>query len=273
MDKSNFKLKELKTILRDMNSVLVAYSGGVDSTFLLKVACDILGEGVIAVTARSSTYPKIELKEAKRLAKIIGARHIIIESEETEIDGFKENPVDRCYYCKRELFSRLRDIADKNKIKYVLDASNYDDLNDFRPGMKAAKELRIESPLKKARLTKSEIRYFSKVLGLDTWNKPSFACLASRFPYGSKITKQKLGIIEKAENYLRELGLSQFRVRHHDNIARIEVEPKDFELVIEKSMKINEYLKKLGFKYIALDLGGYRTGAMNEVLEGYDSNV
>ncbi len=266
MNDLKIKLQNLKRILKDMNQVLIAFSGGVDSTFLLKVAHNVLGNNVIAVTASSETYPKSELKEAKRLAKKIGVRHIIIDSEETNIKEFKNNPTNRCYYCKKELFSKLREIAKKNGIKYILDASNYDDINDFRPGMKAAEELNVKSPLKEARLTKNEIRLLSKNVGLDTWNKPSFACLASRFPYGNKITKEKLMVIDKAESYLRKLGIGQLRIRYHNNIARIEVDKKDFSVLLKNSDKINNQLKKSGFDYITLDLGGYRTGSMNEIL-------
>lgn len=266
MNKTNLKLQNLKRKLKNMNSALIAFSGGVDSTFLLRVAYDVLGNNVIAVTAKSETYPKSELKEAIRLAKKIGVKHVIIDSEETDIKGFKDNTIDRCYYCKKELFSKLKDIAKKNRIKYVLDASNYDDINDFRPGMEAAEELKIKSPLKESRLTKDDIRLLSKNIGLDTWNKPSFACLASRFPYGNKITKEKLRIIEKAESYLRKLGVNQLRVRHHNKIARIEVGKKDFSLFLKNSDKINNQLKKFGFDYVTLDLKGYRTGSMNEVI-------
>lgn len=266
MNKSNLKLQILKKRLQRMKSAVVAFSGGVDSTFLLKIAHNILKDNVIAVTATSKTYPKSELKEAKRLAKKIGVKHIIIESEETDIKGFKDNTIDRCYYCKKELFCKLKNIAEKKGIKYVLDASNYDDIDDFRPGMKAAEELSVRSPLKEARLTKDEIRSISKDEKLDTWNKPSFACLASRFPYGNKITKEKLSVIDKAESYLRKIGIGQLRIRHHNNIARIEVEKKDFSLLLENSEKINDHLKALGFDYITMDLKGYRTGSMNEVL-------
>lgn len=259
-------MNRLKKILKNMDSVLVAYSGGVDSSFLLKLSKDVLDSRVIAVTAASETYPKSELKNAIKTAKKLRARHLVINTSELEINNFKDNPVDRCYYCKKELFSKLLEIAKKNKMNYVLDASNYDDLKDRRPGAKAAEELGIRSPLKEARLTKSDIRFFSKRLGLDTWNKPSSACLASRFPYGSRITKQKLNTVGRAEDYLRNLGLSQLRVRHHGNIARIEVEQTDFLLAVKNSSKINNQFKKFGFRYAALDLGGYRTGSMNEVL-------
>lgn len=262
----NKKLNKLKNILENMDSALIAYSGGVDSTFLLKIAHNTLGNKVIAVTARSLTYPKEELKEAKRLAKLIGVRHTIISSEETKNKNFKNNHKNRCYYCKKELFSKLKDIAKKEKMNYVLDASNYDDGKDFRPGMKAINELNIKSPLKDAKLTKQNIRFLSKKLKLTTWNKPSFACLATRFPYGDKITNKKLIIVNKAENYLKKLGIKQLRIRHHNAIARIEVNKKDFSLLLKNPDNIIKKFKKLGFSYITLDLEGYRTGSMNEVL-------
>jgi uncharacterized protein len=261
------KLENLNKKLKKMGSVVIAFSGGVDSSFLVKVAYDLLGEKVVAVTATSSTYPKAELQEAERIAKLIGVRHIVIDSEETEIDNFKRNPTNRCYYCKKELFSKLKDIAKRENFNYVLDGTNYDDLDDFRPGMQAVKELDIVSPLKEVKLTKKDIRDLSEEMNLDTWDKPAFACLASRFPYGTEITKEKLDRIDKAENVLRNLGLKQLRVRYHDKIARIEVNKKDIRLLLKHSDEIIKELKKLGFTYITLDLEGYRTGSLNEVLE------
>jgi uncharacterized protein len=261
------KLENLNRKLKKMGSVVIAFSGGVDSSFLVKVAYDLLGEKVVAVTATSSTYPKAELQEAERIAKLIGVRHMVIDSEETEIDNFKLNPTNRCYYCKKELFSKLKDIAKRENINYVLDGTNYDDLDDFRPGMQAVKELDIISPLKEVKLTKKDIRDLSEEMNLDTWDKPAFACLASRFPYGTEITKEKLDRIDKAENVLRNLGLKQLRVRYHDKIARIEVSKKDIRLLLKHSEEVIKELKKLGFTYITLDLEGYRTGSLNEVLE------
>lgn len=261
------KLENLNKKLKKMGSVVIAFSGGVDSSFLVKVAYDLLGEKVVAVTATSSTYPKAELQEAERIAKLIGVRHIVIDSEETEIDNFKRNPTNRCYYCKKELFSKLKDIAKRENINYVLDGTNYDDLGDFRPGMQAVKELDIVSPLKEVKLTKKDIRDLSEEMNLDTWDKPAFACLASRFPYGTEITKEKLDRIDKAENVLRNLGLKQLRVRYHDKIAKIEVNKKDIRLLLKHSEEVIKELKKLGFTYITLDLEGYRTGSLNEVLE------
>jgi uncharacterized protein len=250
-----------------MNSVAIAYSGGMDSTFLIKIAHDVLGENAIAITATSSTYPQRELDQAKQLAKHIGITHIIIHSEETKIDNFSKNLINRCYYCKQELFSKIKQIAAEKNIKYVIDGSNSDDISDYRPGMKALKALGIISPLMNVGLTKQEIKDLSHNIGLDTWNKPAFACLASRFPYGVKITKSRLAQVEKAESYLHTLGISQFRVRYHNEIARIEVEKTDFQLLLNHSDEIVNKFKKLGFKYITLDIEGYRTGSLNEVLK------
>lgn len=193
------KYEKLKAYIKNLGSLAIAYSGGVDSTFLVKVAYDVLKDNVIAVTATSSTYPKREFDDAIKLIEQIGAKHIIIESEELEIEGFAQNPVDKCYYCKKELFEKIWEVAKAHGIEHVADGSNFDDLNDFRPGMKAALELNVVSPLKIAKLTKDEIRKLSKELGLSTWDKPSFACLSSRIPYGERITKEKLDMIDKAE--------------------------------------------------------------------------
>jgi len=272
MQEPTIKMENLKDKLRRMGRVVIAFSGGVDSTFLVKVAYEVLGKNVIAVTAASSTYPKTELEEAKRLARLIGVRHIIVNSEETEVENFKRNPPNRCYYCKKELFSRLKEIAKKEKINYVLDGTNYDDLTDFRPGMKALRELNIISPLKDVKLTKEDIRNLSKLMNLDTWDKPACACLASRFPYGIRITKERLDRVEKAEAVIRNLGIRQLRVRYHNEIARIEVNKKDMQLLLEHSDSIVKKFKELGFIYVTLDMEGYRTGSLNEVLrnEGRD---
>lgn len=262
------KLKALEKKLKGMKSVLIAFSGGVDSTFLLKVAHDVLGENAIAVTAASETYTKSELNDAKRFAGRIGAKHIIIKTSELNIKGFSENTAERCYLCKKELFSKLSGIAKANRINFVLDASNFDDLKDYRPGMKAAKELSIRSPLVEAKLTKQDIRLLSKKMTLPTWNKPSMACLSSRFPYGSEINVKKLGMVEKAEKILKQIGLKQVRVRHHNEIARIETSAQEMKLLLNPKFqgRIIRGFKKLGFTYITLDLQGYRSGSMNEVL-------
>jgi uncharacterized protein len=271
MKPAQVKLAQLKKTLKKMEKVLIAFSGGVDSSFLLKVALDTLGkENVLAVTADSKTYPREELKDASNLAKDLGlnGRHRIIKTSELKLKKFSENPPDRCYYCKSELFSRLKKIAQKNKISYVLDGSNYSDQNDFRPGRKALTELGIRSPLLESGLTKEEIRALSKKLKLPTWNKPALACLSSRIPYGEKITFEKLKRIEKAESFLKNLGFNQLRVRDHNNIARIELEPEELQRSLDESLrkKIYDRLRNLGYSYITLDLLGYRTGSMNEIL-------
>ena len=254
-----------------MRRVLIAFSGGVDSSFLLKVALDALGkDNVLAVTADSETYPRTELKEASDLARNLGldGRHRIIQTSEFKIKKFSENPPDRCFYCKYELFSKLKKIARESKISYVLDGSNYSDRDDFRPGRKAINKLKIRSPLLESELTKQEIRKLSKKLGLPTWNKPAFACLSSRIPYGENITLEKLNRIEKAEEFLRSSGFSQLRVRDHQGIARIELEAKELSKLMNQDLrkKVYQKLKSFGFSYVTLDLLGYRTGSMNEVL-------
>ncbi len=261
------KLENLRKILEDMGSVVVAYSGGVDSTLLAKVAQDRLGDKVLAVTAISETYPQAEISEAREVAKSLGLNHIIIKTEELDNPDFASNPPDHCYYCKYELFTKLKQIALEHNIKYVADGSNYDDLSDHRPGMKAADELGVRSPLIEAELTKEDIRAISQKMGLSTWNKPSFACLASRFPYGIPITRDALTQIDQAEQFIRRLGVKQLRVRHHNTIARIEVDPSDFPLMIEKRSEIVARLRELGYTYVALDLNGYRMGSMNKVLK------
>lgn len=249
-----------------MDTVALAYSGGTDSTFLLKVAYDVLGKNVLAVTATSSTYPKQELKQAKQLAKNIGANHIIIKSEEMKNKKFSKNTPNRCYYCKKELFSKIKKIAATKNISYILDGSNVDDAKDYRPGTKALIEYDITSPLREAGLTKKEIRDISCEMKLDSWDKPAQACLASRFPYGTKITKERLKQVEQAESYLSNLDLDQLRVRYHNDIARMEVTKNDFQKILKNAKKITQQFKKLGFTYITLDIEGYRTGSLNEVL-------
>lgn len=273
MDIVWMKMDRLREIIRGLESVCIAFSGGVDSTFLTKISKDLLGENVLAVTATSPAYPEREVLEAIELAKELGVRHLLIESGEMEIPAFSDNRPDRCYHCKTDLFRRLKELANEYGLKHVIDGSNYDDSVDYRPGRKAALERGVKSPLYEAGLTKKEIRLLSKKMGLRTWNKPSFACLSSRIPYNERITIEKLRQIEEAEDLLRGLGLSQFRVRHHNEIARIEVMPDEFLQILNNRAVIIERLKALGFLYITLDLTGYRTGSMNEVFSNAEGFV
>ena len=260
------KLERLKSKLFKMERVVVAFSGGVDSSFLLKVAHEVLGENVLAVTAKSSTYPEREFNEAVKFAADYGIPHRVIVSEELEVEGFSENPLNRCYLCKQELFNKIKKIATDEGYKFIAEGSNKDDLGDYRPGLQAVSELGIASPLRDSELSKNDIRLLSKEFGLKTWDKPSFACLSSRFPYGERITAQKLQMVDKAEQFLIDLGFKQIRVRHHGNVARIEVEDVDFDRLLDKQMRNVVYtrLKEFGYVHVALDLKGYRTGSMNE---------
>lgn len=252
-----------------METVVIGFSGGVDSTLLLKVASDVLGPNALAVIGKSATYPVREYKEALALAKSIGARVEEVTTEETDNLKFKENPINRCYYCKTELFSKLHLVAQQHSIRWIADGAIVDDLADFRPGMNAKKEQNVRSPLLEAGLSKTDVRELSKKLGLSTWDKGSFACLSSRFPYGMGITEEALTKIDAAETILHDEGFRYFRVRHHDDrTARIEVGREEIERLLNPDLrnKIVNNLKKLGFTYVTLDLQGYRTGSMNEVI-------
>ncbi len=262
------KLSKLKAIVSKLESVVVAFSGGVDSTLVTKVCYDVLKDNSMAVTARSETYPDFEFKEAQKLAKEIGIKHLVIDTSELAIEGFANNPPERCYFCKTELFGKLKEIAEEQGFLNVADGANLDDTQEFRPGLQASRELNVRSPLKEAGMTKKDIREVSKMLNLPNWNKPAYACLSSRFPYGQSITEEKLSMVSEAEKYLRGLGLVQFRVRHHETIARIEVLPDDINILTNSTAreKLTARFKEIGFTYVTLDLAGYRSGSMNEVL-------
>ncbi|MCX7917447.1 MAG: ATP-dependent sacrificial sulfur transferase LarE [bacterium] len=264
----NSKLKRLKEYLRKLKKVVVAYSGGVDSSFLLKVAFNTLGkENVIAVIGISPTYPIEERKFAENFCKKIGVKFIKIKTDEFENKNFVSNTPERCYWCKKELFSKMEEIRKKINFAYIIDGTNKDDENDYRPGEKAKKIYNVISPLKECGFRKKEIRKLSKMMKLPTWNKPQMACLASRIPYGEKITKRKLKKIETGEKFLYSLGFRMVRIRDYNGLVRIEVDKDEIKKIIKFKDKIINELKNLGYKYITLDLEGYRTGSMNEVLK------
>lgn len=261
----NNKLYRLKNMIKELGSIAVAYSGGVDSNFLLKVVSDTLGENSMAITLHAMMHSNREIEEAIEYAKSFNVKHEVVKIEDFKVKEFIENGPKRCYYCKKAVFNKVIDIANNNGIKYVVDGTNLDDLGDYRPGLKAIKELNVISPLKECGFTKEDIRILSKEMNLKTYNKPAFACLATRIPCGTKITNEKLRMIEKSEEYLVSLGFNQFRVRFHEDIARIEVGKDELYKFFSNDIldKTNNKFKEFGFKYVTLDMGGYKMGSTN----------
>jgi uncharacterized protein len=262
------KMEAIVDAMAQMDGLVVAFSGGVDSTVVATLAQRALGKKAVAVTADSEVVPRAEIKEAKALARKIGIEHMIVRQHELEDEKVVSNPKDRCYFCRKGLTLLLKAVAKKKKIKVIADGVNYSDLGEHRPGIKAANEAGIWHPFIEYKVTKLEIRAMAKTLGLPIYNKPAAACLSSRIPYGQRITKEKLGQIEKAEAFLKKMGLEHVRVRHHGDIARIEVPPELFKMFHDPKLrqKVTTALKKLGFRYVAVDLQGYRAGSLDEVL-------
>ena len=262
------KRQQLVNIINDMGSVIVAYSGGVDSAFLAAVAHEVLGEKALSVTANSPSLAPSELEDAIALATDQQIHYEIIETKETEREDYQANNPDRCFFCKDELYSHLIKFADQRRYAVITNGTNVDDLGDYRPGLEAAKQYGVRSPLVEADLTKQDIRDLSKEMGLPTWDKPAQACLSSRIPYGTMVTVEALTRIAKAEHFLRSKGFKQLRVRHHDTVARIEIEPKDFSALLDESTRtdITEYFKSIGYSYVTMDMNGFRSGSLNEIL-------
>lgn len=262
------KLKNLEEILESLQSVIVAYSGGVDSAFLAVVANNVLGERALAVTAYSPSLTEVELNNAVELANKMKLNHRVIETTEVERPDYKQNTTARCYFCKDELYTQLGNIAQTEGYVSIANGTNLDDMSDFRPGLKAAKKYGVRSPLAESEFTKSDVREYSRRIEIPVWDKPSQACLSSRIPYGTVVTVEALTKIAKAEGFLNDLGLRQFRVRHHENIARIEVEPSEFGRLIETNVResLVEYFKSIGYTYVTMDLLGFRSGSLNEIV-------
>lgn len=262
----SLKLRKLKNYIKNLGTAAVAFSGGVDSTLVARVASDVLADKAVAITISAPMHSKTEIEESKEYAKKIGIKHEVIIIDDIKDEKLRFNPEDRCYICKKNVFTTIKEVAEKYDITNVLDGSNVDDLGDYRPGLKALDELNVISPLKELGLTKKDIRDISKELELPTWDKPAFACLITRLPYGEELTDEKLRMIEKAENYIHSLGFSQYRVRYHGEVARIEVLPNDIEKFfdVEFMAKVSEKIKEIGFRYVTLDLEGYRMGKMND---------
>ena len=260
------KYEQLKEIIADLGQIVIGFSGGVDSSLLAQVSYDVLGDDALAVTAKAPIYAQSEIEQAQKMAEEIGINHQVVSIEADLMAVVKDNPTDRCYHCKKTIFSQVKDFAGDRP---VADGTNVDDLGDYRPGMKAIDELDVYSPLKEAGLNKTEIRQLSQQLGLSTWDFPSITCLATRFPYGEEITAEKLELLEAAEEYLFGLGFEQLRVRYHGDLARIEVAPKErIKFFAEDKLdQINQKLQELGFEYVTMDLGGYQTGKMNKSIE------
>ncbi|MBO6015413.1 MAG: ATP-dependent sacrificial sulfur transferase LarE [Lachnospiraceae bacterium] len=263
------KLDRLKEYISGLGSLAVGFSGGVDSAFLLAVAHEVLGDRVIAVTGADASVPEREVKEAKAFCEQRGIRHFITDFDPLRLEGYRQNGPDRCYFCKHGIFTEIKKIADENGIAHLAEGSNMDDLGDYRPGLRAVAELSVKSPLREAGLYKSDIRLISKAMGLPTWSKPAYACLASRFVYGEEITEEKLHMIDKAEQFLIEHGFFEERVRMHGNIARIEVPPRDIARLASDEIReaVYEEFKKIGFLFVTLDMRGYRVGSMNVTIK------